>query len=112
MPISSSCKCQGVKGLFRGQQESKRKSRKWKAYEDASGIVLALEREFDSLGGRSGRLEGDLERPCQILQTERVSFADLLIPQTNPEEVIEVRVGVIVVSGETQGIVGVGDQAR
>jgi hypothetical protein len=112
MPISSSCKCCGVRGLFEGQAESKRVLGKCKAYEDAPGVVLALEGELDSLGGRSGRLEGDHERPCQILQTERVSFADLLVSQTNPEEVIEVRVGVIVVGGETQGIVGVGDQAR
>jgi hypothetical protein len=37
--------------LFRGQAESKRKSRKWEAYEYASGVVLALERELDSLRG-------------------------------------------------------------
>lgn len=70
MPISSSCKCQGVKGLFRDQQESKRKSRKWEAYEYASGVVLALERELDSLRSRSGRLEGDLEGMFQVVQRQ------------------------------------------
>jgi hypothetical protein len=70
MPISSSCRCYGGRGLFRGQAESKRVLRKCKAYEDASGVVLALERELDSLGGRCGRLEGDLEGMFQVIQRQ------------------------------------------
>lgn len=55
-------------------------------------------------------MEGDLERSHQVGQAQRTTLADLVLIDLDPEEVVRVGVGVVVVSGEAQGVVAVGNE--
>lgn len=76
-------------------------------YEDATGVVLTLERELDPLARGSGGLEGDLEGGNQVGQAQRGTLADLVVVNLDPEEEVGIGVGVIIVGGEAQGVVAV-----
>jgi hypothetical protein len=55
-------------------------------------------------------LEGDLECSHQVGQAQRTTLADLVLIDLDPEEVVRVGVGVVVVSGEAQGVEAVGNE--